>query len=952
MKYGRRNSGKKQWRDVRSMENLEPRFVLDSTVVLNELMYNPVGQESLEWLELHNQMSVAVELSDWTLQGGIEYRFPAGTILEGGDYLVVAATPDRIQADHGLERVLGPFSGRLSNGGERIELRNHTERLMSELNYSDGQQVTDPWDAAADGSGASLAKIDEFGTFTDAEHWAHSRQIGGTPGERNFLVAGSTQRTPLIEYESTWSYDQTGEPTPADWTVIAFDDTAWPSGPGLLYAENSGLDAEKNTPLEVGPTTFYFRSSFEFAGDTTDVRLRFNHIVDDGAIFYLNGEEVSRYRMPEGPVTHETFSSRSVSNAKIVSGGDLDPSLLIDGTNTFAVEVHQNNATSDDVVLGIELWVEGIVGENVEPVDKLSMTEVAAGGDAFWVELTNEGDDEISLDGIDLVSTTGGRHALAAGNLGANQTMVIDQASLGFSVPVGEKLFLEDRANQWIAESVLVTDHARGRSSDLGGRWQAVATPTPGEPNVFDTVDQIVINEIMYHARPTYSVPPTLAEDVVLPVDAIWRYDFSGNDPTSAYVEVDFDDSSWQTGPGVFFRENSRLDWEKRTPIPDDAVTVYFRTTFNIDEDPAGQTYAFRHLIDDGAAIYLNGTELTRFNLPEGPLTPETESSRSVSNAKINGPIRLPSELLVQGENVLAAQVHQTSPTSNDSVFAMEIVQQRVVSEGSAFAPSGEEWIELYNRGPDVVDVSGWRVDRAVDVTIPDGTTLAPGEYGVVAWNRDAMAAKHPNARILGEFNGSLSNADERIVLLDSRLNVADEVHYFEGGYWPEFADGGGASLELLDPDADNTNAGAWASSDESQRSQWQHVSYTRTVQPFVHDPPINFNEFVMGLLDTGEVLIDNLSVLELGDGDPVELIQNGSFNDDAVDTIPDKWRIQGTHYASHVTVDPNDNTNNVLKIDAVARTNYLSNHAETTLANGAEVVNGQTYQIRTTQNG
>ena len=216
----------------------------------------------------------------------------------------------------------------------------------------------------------------------------------------------------------------------------------------------------------------------------------------------------------------------------------------------------------------------------------------------------------------------------------------------------------------------------------------------------------------------------------------------------------------------------------------------------------------------------------------------------------------------------------------------------------------------------------------------------------MVTWNRDQMAEKYPEARILTEFEGGLSNADDRVVLLDRQFNIADEVHYYEGGYWPEFADAGGSSLELLDPDADNSKPTAWAASDETIRSEWQHVDYTAAVVPLIHDPPINFNEFVMGLLDTGEVLIDNLSVQEIQEDGSVELIQNSTFSNDQLGTIPDKWRIQGTHYASEVVQDPDDPANQVLKLSAIARTNYLSNHAETTLADGAEVVNGNTYRI------
>ena len=54
----------------------------DSTVVFNEIMYHPASNESsLEWLELHNQMAVDMDLSAWSLEGGVQFAFPEGTIL-------------------------------------------------------------------------------------------------------------------------------------------------------------------------------------------------------------------------------------------------------------------------------------------------------------------------------------------------------------------------------------------------------------------------------------------------------------------------------------------------------------------------------------------------------------------------------------------------------------------------------------------------------------------------------------------------------------------------------------------------------------------------------------------------------------------------------------------------------------------------------------------------------
>ena len=163
-------------------EPLEARRVLDSTVVFNEVMYNPVQDDaSHEWIELHNQMSVDMDVSGWQLADGVDYTFPADTILPGGGYLVVAAAPNVLQSATGLTGVLGPFQRRISNAGDRIELRNHTGRRMDVLDFEDSGD----WPVAADGSGATLAKIRPQAATEPAANWSFSTQIGGTPGTAN-----------------------------------------------------------------------------------------------------------------------------------------------------------------------------------------------------------------------------------------------------------------------------------------------------------------------------------------------------------------------------------------------------------------------------------------------------------------------------------------------------------------------------------------------------------------------------------------------------------------------------------------------------------------------------------------------------------------------------------------------------------------------------------------------
>src|SRR6266404_3134051 len=140
----------------------------DSVVTFNEIMYHPAGDNpALEWIELCNQMSVDIDLSDWRIEGGIDFQFPANTIILANGYVVVASDPAGVQAQAGGTPVLGRFTKRLSNSGETLRLRNNNGRLMDEMTYSD----LAPWPVAANGSGGSLAKRERFSASSRPENW-------------------------------------------------------------------------------------------------------------------------------------------------------------------------------------------------------------------------------------------------------------------------------------------------------------------------------------------------------------------------------------------------------------------------------------------------------------------------------------------------------------------------------------------------------------------------------------------------------------------------------------------------------------------------------------------------------------------------------------------------------------------------------------------------------------
>jgi len=279
-----------------------------------------------------------------------------------------------------------------------------------------------------------------------------------------------------------------------------------------------------------------------------------------------------------------------------------------------------------------------------------------------------------------------------------------------------------------------------------------------------------------------------------------------------------------------------------------------------------------------------------------------------------------------------------------DAVVINEVMYHHgpVPQADGSVQSSGEEWIELYNRGDAPVDLSGWQVVDATEFTVPAGTVLPPGGYVVLARGPVALAAAHPGIAVAGNLDGKLPNEGGRILLLDACGNPADSVRWHDGGRWPALADGGRSSLELKDPRADNSAPEAWAASDESAAAAWQQYSFTGVAAASAVGPDGRWHEFVTGLLDDGVVLLDDVSVVEDPGGAALERIQDGTFETGTAAG----WRLLGNHRHSAVVADPDDPGNRVLRLVATGMTEHMHNHAETTLAGGAQIQDGKTYRI------
>lgn len=139
-----------------------------------------------------------------------------------------------------------------------------------------------------------------------------------------------------------------------------------------------------------------------------------------------------------------------------------------------------------------------------------------------------------------------------------------------------------------------------------------------------------------------------------------------------------------------------------------------------------------------------------------------------------------------------------------------------------------EEFIELYNPGDAVLDLSGWTLSGAVTYTFPAGATLPVGGYLVVAESPAVMLSKF-GVVALGPWSGRLSSKGETILLRDAAGVTQDSVSYQAGFPWPTKADGAGPSCELVNPALDNDLGGSWQASVERGLSADTYVPAAAT---------------------------------------------------------------------------------------------------------------------------
>jgi len=297
----------------------------------------------------------------------------------------------------------------------------------------------------------------------------------------------------LIRQGDTWKYRPGDSEPPGDWNSTEFDDSGWSAGPsGLGYGDN-------DDQTEVDQTlSLYARRSFTVEDTSVLLSAILDIDFDDAFVAYLNGTEVARSHIGTIGIPPAFDHTGELHEAGMYRGMDpesfeIDHTLLVEGSNVLAIQVHNEDWTSSDLTL--------------IPYLTLVLQEPPAVPVGSPPELNFPGT---------------GLHTSFRLNAG------------------GEFLVLSDTSGSLvdsISFSTLPGDISYGRRNGDPGTWLYFEEPTPGTPNGATGIENLTEGEVLFspsvkffQGTITVSLSGNTAEGII-------RYTTDGSEPDESAAE-------------------------------------------------------------------------------------------------------------------------------------------------------------------------------------------------------------------------------------------------------------------------------------------------------------------------------------------------------------------------------------------------------------------------------
>lgn len=459
--------------------------------------------------------------------------------------------------------------------------------------------------------------------------------------------------TVLLDAGSSWSYHFGAEAAMADWLLPTTDVSTWPSGAAPLGWGQPDLGTELIAEVSPKPMVSYFRSQFSVPADAVG-DVQFTTRADDGIVLYLNGVEVERVNIDDGPFSASTYANKAVSAADArenpvvfnVSVADLSV-----GENTIAAEVHSNYRSTPSH----SFELSAILAPEVTPVVRGSAPDEA---NVMRPGATDAGDVAPSDASTDPRSD----QATEVSPPARNEPDAPVSTPQSEDEPAGQQdSAAQDASESDEGESTAVEDDAAPEPADSFERDDDFAGRTSDSDTAAD--------------ESAAGAESGRNQAVVLAADAEWFF-YLGRELEDDWMAVNADVSSWSEGPASFGLGQSDIDEGGTVLEIDDAAEaapVYFRTRFIAPENFSHGLHVDMD-VTGGAVIYVNGIEVGRWNA-EGDVLVDANASPPAPEATADEPVQfgIPADILRAGENTIAVEVHGVMAASEGPVLAMEV---------------------------------------------------------------------------------------------------------------------------------------------------------------------------------------------------------------------------------------------------------------------------------------
>ena len=353
-------------------------------VVINEIHCDHEDKTlRVEFIELYNPGATALDLTGWYFDKGVDFTFPSGATIAPGGYAVVAENPAVVQTTYGFAGAYGPWGGSLQANGETITLKNPAGERADEVDYGMGF----PWPTVGVAPNYSHELI----------HPSLDNSLGGNWRSKASAVSGTDPELVLVPPASTaWRMRRGCFAAPAaDWTTLAHvEDAFWETAvtafnAGTGFYQGIGYDDGDDAtllspPLPTTPPgivamlnnyrSVYIRQTFTVSAADIRANLKLRMYVDDGAVVWINGNEVpQRFFVSPGTAGHN-------GSGVTVTSHDTNPDTWVEltisnmaawinpGLNVIAIHGLNQSLSSTDFSLNAELRrVPGAAGGSPTP---------------------------------------------------------------------------------------------------------------------------------------------------------------------------------------------------------------------------------------------------------------------------------------------------------------------------------------------------------------------------------------------------------------------------------------------------------------------------------------------------------------------------------------------------------------------------------------------------------